>query len=346
VRLGDESVGEEDAETVLSAAATRLMDLLAGELKLQVLDGHWGRARRLLEVARGAGFDERKWTAALRPLRSLFRTEAAGLEPLLGDRESPRLEDVELYLRRVSGLAGRWASLDPEGWLGLNEVIDEAVGKAVAVLSQHENYGLIDRLKKSLTLARDSAASGSLKRRIEAQSERLDGLSRWECHFCRAREADPQYSALLSGKKETHRTQYGNTITIHYQIMRDIVQRCGRCADFHEYLRSVKSLTRGIMIVPFAIVWLYIFYNYVTTREVIPLLILLGIAGVVTWVGASIAAAIAQSIAAHVFTPKGERAYWKYKDSRQYKGLRSEGFGEITLDMSRNAFENAVKNRK
>jgi hypothetical protein len=347
-RLGDETVGEEDAETVLSAASTRLMDLLAGEIKLQVLDGRWGRVRALLEVARGAGFDGRRWAAALRPLRSIFRTEAAELEPLMGDQQSPSLRDVELYLGRVKSLAGRWAGLDPEGWLGLGEVVDEAVGKAVAALMKHQNYGLLDRLKKALGQARDAAAADSTKRRIEAHSAGLDGLARWECHFCRAREMDPKFSAMISGKKETGRTYSGNTTTIHYQIMRNIVQRCGRCADFHGFLLSVGSRTRWIMAAPLAIIYLYILFQYYpgNERDVSGWLFLLALSLIPALIFLAAAGKVARGVAALAFTPGGERRYWDYRDSRQYKELKAEGFGEISIDATPQAFQNAVKGRK
>ena len=87
-RMGDDSVGEEDAETVVNSLATRLADLVVGEIKVQFLAGRLDRVQALLQVAKECGIEQRQLVLALRPLRALFRTEIAELDALLAARLS------------------------------------------------------------------------------------------------------------------------------------------------------------------------------------------------------------------------------------------------------------------
>ena len=347
-RLGDDTVDEGDAEVVINAISTRRIDLIVGEIKVQVIDGRWERVRLLLDVARQSGFEDRRWAVALRPLRQIFRSEALDLEPLLGDPAAPRFDDISLYLARLGTLARRWEGLDPSGWLGLGETVDEAVGRALTLIANHEHYGAILRLKSLLSRAKEVASADSMKGRIDNHATRLDGLSRWECHFCRSREMDPQYSAVLTGKKETHRTRSFNQTTIHYLIKRDILQRCERCADIHAFFHKTAGWVAIGLAIPFTIVCLVVLFRYLAARQNtfnygqdwgFPAVVGLSVIGFL-YIGSG--CLIARRIAAMILTPRKERRYWNYKESRQYKALRVEHFGEFKLDFRKNAFAKLV----
>jgi hypothetical protein len=336
-QLGDDSVSEEDAEAIITAAESRLTDLVAGEIKAQVLASRPERVKVLVDAAAASGLEARRWVFALRTLRALFRSEAAELEPLLGDPESPRLDDIRLYLDRLGALSKRWAEMDRAGFLGLSEVADEAVVRAFNRLSGHENYGAIERLKSLLGASSALASADSLKHRIASAVARLDGLSKYACHFCRSNEMELDFSVVLEAKKETHRTYGFNSTTIHYVTTKDIVQRCRRCAELHDYLVSVANGTRICLGAVFVLLAVRIVLQM---PEAIVAVGVFGglVAAAVLWsVGT-----IARRIASMLVTPKGERAYDDITGAAQHKRLRSEGY-TITALHGKNSFKKVLK---
>jgi hypothetical protein len=332
-RLGDESVGEEDAETLVNSLQTRLTDLLVGEVKVQFLEGRLDRVRALLGVAAQSSIEPRRWVLALRPLRPLFKTEVDDLDVLLGDTSALRLENLELYISRLKGLVARWGDLDPGGLLGLGEMTDEAAFKVGNLLAGQQEYATAERVKKLIEAVAGAATAASVRQRVLALQSRFSGAERWLCHYCGQREMDVNCSAMLNGKKETSRTRYGNTVTIHYRIKRDIVQRCPRCTNLHEFIRWVGYWT-WLGLLPLYI--LFGLFNQEAIVATLPL-IWLAVMGVTYWVSGY----VARAIAGLVVTPHGERRCWDVSTSRQYKALGAEGYS-ITLNYSKGAFAAAV----
>jgi hypothetical protein len=336
-RLGDDSVGPDDAETVISAAESRLTELVAGEIKGQLLAGRPDRVKLLVEAAASSGLESRRWIFALRSLRPLFRSEAAELEPLLGDADDTRLDDIGHYLHRLKALRDRWNQIDPTGLLGLTEAADEAVVVAFNRLSALENYGTIARLKALLDDASNLASADSIKHRISSAVARLDGLARYACHFCKTNEMDLDRSVVLKGKKESHRTYGFNSTTIHYILTRDIVQRCPRCAQLHEYLNSVALWTRICLGTVGVLLAIRIVVEH--NDAIIGVAIFGSLAlSILLWIVGS----LARFIAKLVVTPKGENRYGDIHGAAQYKRLRSEKFG-IEVDYASDSFQKAMK---
>jgi hypothetical protein len=342
-RLDDEVVGEEDAEAIVNSASTRLSDLLVGEVKAQFLVGRMDRVRALIEVARASDVEPRKWSLAFRPLRPLFRTEAAELEPLLPAVGDARLDDVDLYLSRLVTLKSRWEALDPSGHLDLAEVVNESVSKACESLGRLESYPGVDRLKTLYGRTMGLASADSLKQRIAATVSRLNGFENYACHFCRAREMEPRRSVVATGKKESHRTYGFNSTTIHYTVKANIVPRCVRCSDLHQYLHDVGVSTWGVLCVATVLAAVLMLWTKAIPRDLEPIayIVMAAIAAAtITVLGFA-----ARWIVAMLATPLGERKYWDARSAKQYREMRSEGC-QMTLDIRRDAFERLEKNRQ
>jgi hypothetical protein len=340
-RLGDELNREEDAETLLGSLSTRLTDLLVAEVKVQLLAGRPDRVQALLSVAADAGgIEPRQWMLALRSLRPLFRTEITDLEGLLGTAETPRLDDVDLFLNRLGTVSERWTEMDPTGLLGLDEFIDDALARVNGLLSSHLEYGAAERISGLLERAAETARAGSVKQRITATLNRLRAQANWLCHYCREREAEPRYSVTLKGRKETGRVRRGNTITIYYAVKWDLVRRCPRCTDLHEYLFTVgRWMWLGL--VAFFGIFMLVNWRKGNLPDDNPILAIVVTAGFVLlsyW----IVRPLARRIAALVVTPRREHKYWEISTAPGYKTLRGEGYYEIRKNYSRGAFDAAV----
>jgi hypothetical protein len=336
VRLDDEVVGEEDAEAIVNSASTRLTDLLVGEVKAQLLSGRMDRVRALLEVAEASDVEPRRWSMAFRPLRPLLRAEVAELEPLLSFGDDPRFDDIAMYLSRLGTLKRRWSAIDPSGHLGLAEIIDEAGVKVCESLVRLESYEAVDRLKALHSSTMNLASADSLKQRIATAVSRLDQFEHYACHFCRAREMERLRSVVLTGKRESHRTYGFNSTTIHYMLKANIVPRCVRCSNLHEYLWGVGVTTRTALGVGAAasIGALYWSKGLGADAEAFSYIVVAGIAAAAIWVTGIVARWVVTLLA----TPGGERRYWKASSAKQYREMRSEGC-TMTIDYRRNAFE-------
>ena len=126
-----------DARTTPRALTTPrrrlgLTDLLVGEVKVQLLSGRidWAHCfprPRKAKSSRVAG------TLAFRPLRPLFRAEAAELEPLLA-RGDTLLDDCGSTWRGSRRLRERWETRWRR-FLGLDEIGDEARGQGLRMRS-------------------------------------------------------------------------------------------------------------------------------------------------------------------------------------------------------------------
>ena len=91
------------------------------------------------------------------------------------------------------------------------------------------------------------ASADSLKQRIAAAVNRLNGFENYACHFCQSREMVLQRSVVTTGKRESHRLYGFNSTTVHYTIKANIIPRCARCSDLHTYLWNVSSTVHGAL---------------------------------------------------------------------------------------------------
>ncbi len=334
-QLDDEVFGEDDVEVIVNSASSRLTDLLVAEVKAQFLMGEMEGVRALLEVAEASEVPPRSWAVAFRPLRLLFRTEAVELEPLLPAAEDPRFADAALYLSRLETLKTRWAGLDPAGRLGLAEVGDEAVAKVCDCLAGLESYAVADRVKPLYAEAMGLAAADSLKQRIATAVTRLNGFEHYACHFCRSREMDLDRSIMATGKRESHRNYGYNSTTIHYMLKANIIPRCLRCSDLHEYLWNVTFTTRRALGVATACVIGFLIWLQPFGQDLDAIAYIVVAAAAVAVI--LLAGMLARWTLTLLATPRGERRYWKASSAKQYQDMKSEGC-DIKLDYRRNAF--------
>jgi hypothetical protein len=337
--LGDDLIGPDDAESVTNTLWTRLTDLLAGEIKAHLQEGHYERVAVLLRVAADSPVETRRWVLALRALRPKFRAEVTELDVLVA-QPAPRFDDIELYLARLGALAREWAALDPGNLMALGELIDEAVGKALGLLSACQDYATMTRVGALLERAREVAVADSVKSKAATAVARLDGLKDYACHFCRKRDMELSCSAIVTGKKETGREHYGNMIRVYYSLRKGFVPRCERCADLHEYLRAVGPWA-WFALLPLAVllaVWRIDVQQALPPyqKESFPILLVIAlIAGAY-----AVSGFLARWIVAGVVTAKGERTYADVHEAKHYQAMAREGY-TITLDYSRNAYKAA-----
>jgi hypothetical protein len=335
-RLDDDVVGPDDTEAIVTSATTRLLDLLVGEVKAQLLSGRIDCVGALLEVARRSDVEPRRWTMAFRQLRPLIRNEVAELDSFVPGHDDPRFDDAALYLARLGTICKRWQSLDPSGFLGLAEIGDEAVAKVCDWLSHMECYAAVDRLKNLYLEAIELASAESLKQRIATTVGRLNGFDQYVCYFCRQREMDLKRSIVITGKRESHRTYGYNSTTIHYVIDANIIPRCARCSELHHYLWDVSGTVRSALGVAIAacaglVVWTKPLGD---STDLGIYLIPAAIGALLIWAPAY----LARWAVAYLVTPRGERKYWRAKTAKPYREMASRG-STITLDYRRDAFE-------
>jgi hypothetical protein len=335
-RLDDEVIGPDDTEAIVASATTRLLDLLVGEVKVQLLAGRIDCMGALLEVAQASDVEPRRWAMAFRPLRPLLRTEVAELDPLLPSGDDPCFDDAALYLARLRTIRKRWRSLDPAGFIGLDEIGDEAVAKLCDTLSHMESYAAVERLKNLYDDAMGLASAESLKQRIATAVSRLNGFDRYVCYFCRLREMAPQRSIVVTGKRESHRTYGYNSTTIHYMIEANIIPRCARCSELHDYLWDVSRTVRTALgVATIACIGLLLWVRPPDSDASIGgYLVLAGIGALMIW----LPGLLARWTVAFLATPRGERKYWKARTAKPYREMASKG-SKMTLDYRRNALE-------
>jgi hypothetical protein len=180
------------------------------------------------------------------------------------------------------------------------------------------------------------ASADSLKQRIATAVSRLNAFEHYACHFCRSREMERLRSVVITGKKESHRTYGFNSTTIHYMLKANIVPRCVRCSNLHEYLWGVGHTTRAALGVGAAaslgvLIWTKALG---ADAEAFAYIFVGGVAAATIW----LTGIVARWIVTFAVTPRGERRYWKASSAKQYREMRSEGCS-MTVDYRRNAFE-------
>jgi hypothetical protein len=365
--LGDDLVGADDAEAVVGMLRTRLLDLLAGEVKAQSLAGRADRVASLLAAASQSWLPDddmfeddgeslgtlyhKDWARALRPARHRFKAEAAELDALLGPAPH-KMDDLELYLDRATALRRRWQALDPTDLLGLREVLDGSVLKAVNVLAETRELTVTRRAIELLRRAGTIASASSTQLRVEAATTIVEKRDQSRCHFCRRREMDHASSTTLRGKKTTHMTRSGNTTIFHVLIRHEIVFRCAPCAKFHDFLYRAGVWT-WVGFAPAVVVLGIVLFGPLfswawgaTSREfgskfILALGLLAGYLGGYWLLGYFVRRCVATRL-----TPKGDLKYYDISGSKQYKSLVDDGYS-VTVDFKAGARDRAVaENRR
>ncbi len=333
--LGDELLGADDTEAVITALRTRLADMVVGETKIEMAQGRVGNVGHLSSLAGKSKIDAETWLVAFRPLKTQFQSELAELGP---DAETGNglVEDVAAYLDRLGTLAARWRPLDEAQLLGLSALIDDAVGEAFGKLRGIAREKQLEpRFKEVIDRVGAVAHSSSIKERVKAYHERLADVQKAMCHFCGKRELEASSCASVSSQMETGREYYGNTTRIHYQVGARPVARCQRCATLHGYVRNVGSIafwTLSTSVILFGLVHPATWFKSVSTGAGFALIVF----GVLcAWGGGF----IAREIASSKVTPKGERRYGDYNGSTAVEGLRADGFVSMKYDFRPNAWE-------
>ncbi len=333
--LGDELLGHDDMETILSAIRTRIADLVVGETKLEMASGNLANVGALSSLAGKSQIDSEVWLVAFKPLRTQFQSELADLQPE-AETGNGLIEDVAAYLERLGTLADRWRPLDEAQLLGLATLIDEAVGDAFGRLrGVPREKQLEPRFKEVLDRVGQIAASGSIKERVKAYKDRLADVQKAMCHFCGKRELDGTTCASLSSQREISRTRYGNTIRVQYQVGARPVGRCPTCAQRHGFVKhagSVAFFTLSSAVLFLAAIhpstW-FQSWDFGTAAFMVAVLV------AVCW-GLGF---VGREIAASFVTPKGERRFNNYRESNAFAGLRGDGFSSMKYDFRPDAWE-------
>jgi hypothetical protein len=119
-------------------------------------------------------------------------------------------------------------------------------------------------------------------------------------------------------------------------IEANIIPRCARCSELHDYVWDVGGTARSALGVVVAADVGYLLWTRPPGNEadlgvyVIPA----AIAALLIW----LPGLLGRWTAAFLATPRGERKYWKAKAAKQYRDMVSRGC-KMTLDYRRNAFE-------
>ena len=333
--LGDELLGADDTEAVITAIRTRMADLIVGETKTEMAQGRVGNVAHLSSLAGKSKIDAETWLVAFRPLKTQFQSELAELAP---DAETGNglVEDVAAYLDRLASLGARWRPLDEAQLLGLSALIDDAVGEAFGKLRGIAREKQLEaRFKEVIDKVGAVAHSSSIKERVKAYHERLADVQKAMCHFCGKRELEASSCASVSSQMETGREYYGNTTRISYQVGARPVARCPRCATMHGYVRNVGSIafwTLSTSVILFGLIHPATWFKTVS----------MGVGFVLVCVGVLAAwggGFIAREVAASRITPNGERKFGEYSNSTAVEGLRADGFVSMKYDFRPNAWE-------
>jgi hypothetical protein len=333
--LGDELLGADDVEAVLSAIRTRLADLVVGETKHEMSLGKVKNVAQLSALAGKSGIDHEVWLVAFRPLRAQFQAELAELAPEAETGKGP-IEDVAAYLDRLSTLADRWRPLDEAQLLGLASLIDDAAADAFERLRATPwEQQLAPRFREVLDRVSSLAASTSVKERIKGYEDRLADVQKAMCHFCGKRELEGPWCASLSSQVETSRTQYGDTIHVQYKLGARPVARCSRCAHIHGFIRKSGHLIFAALAMSVVIISLLHPASWFKSISTGAGLVLFAIA-----ISAAFGLGyIGRSIVGSLVAGKDDRKFGDYYGSRAFEGLREDGFVSMKYDFRPNAWE-------
>lgn len=326
-RLGDELLTKDDAESIFGAVKTQIADVVVGEMKARMIAGRLDQLGTLLDAIADRGFDASVWSAAMRPLRALFRHEVDELKTILQtDSGPPRVDDLHIYVQRLQDLAERWKDLDRGGLLGLKAIIDESLIVGLNALRHRPN----DPHEPTEALLADVAKttpSKSVHERVNGFRTMMQNDAEALCHFCKTRQRDEKFCGAVKGRRETHREPMFNGVRIHYQVTAGPIARCGICAEVHELVNHagwvgalVGAVSGGVLAVMFG-----------TSGGVLLLLFGVAVMGLLSYFAG-------REIASHYARREGEASPSDWASSKTHTRIRGDGFYEIKVDLGKHAW--------
>ena len=330
--IGDDLLTEDDIETLSVSVRTQLADLLVSEMRTEYLDGEQEAVNALGRAAARTLLDRRVWVLAFRPMRHLFKSELQEFGDLTTLPDDLKVADIKIVLARLQPILYRWNNIDPDGLIGLHHVFDEAVERCFQALLRAASSAEADRgqIPDALAMTASLANSNSLTQRILKEQESAEARKRELCHFCSANPGELNSSIALRGKKETHRERNLNVETTYYSLRWELVLRCKKCLERHQYIKNLKQCAI-ISLLPAA---LLIFLVFVRSLGPLPTLVGIGlIVGAILW-----AAQTSAEIARSEVIPKGHRNPDEFEESEAYKRLSSAGYS-IIANTNANAYE-------
>jgi len=325
--LGDELVGKDDVDTITYAVSSALADIVVGEARLQMSRGAIDKVLDLVRLAAASGIDPVFWTTAFRPLRQSFQAEVSELDALL--EGTPKINDVDIYLARLEAVTKPWAQIRDEGVLGLDQIVDVAVVRAVDAIRALDHPAVIlDRIFEVLGRAERIARSESARERSREYRTVLEKYRDVLCHYCQKRGADLEKSAVLKGKKLVSSQYVGyNTIRHTYSLTAGFIPRCGTCAELHAWMHF---LTRAMWFASF-LGAPFVFWVFAERGEVFAGFFFAAVLIGLGW-GAKL-------IVARKATPHGETPYWNFRTTAGYRRIAGEGYSITKHDYRKNAYD-------
>ena len=324
--LGDELVGTDDVDTITYAVSSALADIVVGEARLQMSRGSIFQVLELTKLAAASGIDPVFWTTAFRPLRAAFQTEVTELDALL--EGNPRVNDVDLYLSRLKALTKPWSKVKDDGVLGLDQLVDAAVIRAVDALRSLDHPAVVlDRIFAVLGTAEAVARSESTKERSREYRSVLEKYKDILCHYCQKRGAEVESSVVLKGKKLVKSEYVGyNTIRNTFGLMAGLIPRCATCAELHGWMHYLgRAMWFASFIGAPFVLWLF-----AEQRAVVG-----GFFMAAVLIGAGY---LGKLLVARLATPKGETHYWSYKATEGYRRIAGDGYSITKHDYRKDAY--------
>jgi hypothetical protein len=320
--LGDETLGPDDAEVVVSALRTRIADLVVGEAKLELQRGRLENVGYLADLAGKSEIGPEVWLAAFKPLRAQHQADLAALAPEAATGAGP-LADMAAYLDRLATLVARWRKVDAANLLGLATMIDEAVGEAFGRLRGFDAKLHHDpRFAELLGRIGQLAASSSIRDRVATYAERIQRTHAMRCHFCSKNEAEAEYSGFVSESQSTYTRELFRTI-VHTRARAGIVPRCQPCALLHRYIHWMGRLPMISMMISILIAFSLFIGCTPGMFEAKAVGALVAILGLLLAVAS---AHITRRLVAVRFTPANSRQYDDYRTSIGVAQLAQDGF--------------------
>jgi hypothetical protein len=326
-RLGDELLTKDDAESIYAAVKTQIADLVVGEMKARMIAGRLDQLAALLDAVSGSGLDAGVWSAAMRPLRALFRHEVDELKTILKtDAGPPKVEDLQIYVQRLQDLAERWKDLDESGLLGLKAIIDESLIVGLNAL-RHRPTDAHEPIEALLTDVAKTTPSKSVHERVNGFRTMMQNDLEALCHFCKTRQRDEKFCGAIKGRRETHREPMFNGVRIHYSITAGPIARCGICAEVHELVNQagwvggvVGTVLAGALALMFG-----------SEQLLCPMAFGVGLLAILGWFGG-------RELASHFAREEGEASPSDWQSSKTHMRIRGDGFYEIKVDLAKHAW--------
>jgi hypothetical protein len=348
-KLGEELLDEGAIYTLMHAIPTRLVDILAGEIKVAVNENNSDLVTALVDTAASATFDQNVWNDSFNTLSYFFKSELTELTCMIENETTVTQEDIQHYFKRISQLKLKFEKLDPTNLLGLLKLIDEGVIKgfdAVASLDYYGNH--LETVKYLLEEAIKIAHSNSIREKINTYIIQITQWHKYNtCHFCNRLMSDPNYPVVVKGKKKTGKK--GNTT--FYMIKPVVVPRCKNCAEFHQFIKNV-SFKSGLVLLSLSFLISFLFGSYDFFKSIGGIFVIvaekLGIWGVVISIygifkaGALIFKYILRPSIASFLVPKGQKTFDDIEQTKAFCELYKEGYYIEEIDLSKEALKNTL----